>query len=109
METKDDSVAVQSLGGKARADKLSPEERSEIASAAAEARWSKVAEQAGELRLPRATHVGELKIGNIQIPCAVLEDGTRLITQRGMFVAMGMNKNPSKGQTAIANGPFFIC
>lgn len=108
MENKDEKPEIQSIGGKARAEKLSPEQRSDIARAAAEARWSKVAEQSGELRLPRATHVGELKIGDISIPCAVLEDGTRVITQRGMFVAMGMNKNPSKGQTAIENRPGFL-
>lgn len=49
-----------------------------------------------------------LKIGLTEIPCAVLEDGTRVITQRGMFVALGMNKNPTKGQTAIDNRPAFI-
>jgi P63C domain len=38
----------------------------------------------------------------------VLEDGTRVITQRGMFVALGMNKNPSRGQTAIDNKPGFL-
>src|SRR5437867_2467986 len=107
METNNESK-VQSLGGKARKEKLSPEERSQIAQVAAEARWDKVAAETGEIRLPRATHSGELKIGNISIPCAVLEDGTRVITQRGMFVALGMNKNPSKGQTAIDNRPGFI-
>src|SRR5439155_7364496 len=75
---------------------------------AAEARWSRVADEAGMARLPRATHSGELKIGNVLIPCAVLEDGTRVITQRGMFVALGMNKNPSKGQTTIENRPGFL-
>ena len=108
MDNQNEKPSAQSLGGKTRSEKLTAEERSDIARAAAEVRWSKVAEQAGELRLPRATHVGELKIGNIVIPCAVLEDGTRLITQRGMFVALGMNKNPSKGQTAIDNRPGFL-
>ncbi|MFZ3209879.1 MAG: P63C domain-containing protein [Terriglobales bacterium] len=98
----------QALGGKARAHLLSPEERKAIAQTAAEARWNKVAEEAGETRLPKATHSGELKIGDISIPCAVLEDGTRVITQRGMFVALGMNKNPSRGQTAIENRPGFL-
>src|SRR5437879_4065564 len=99
---------LQALGGKARAKNLSPDERRAIAQAAAEARWDKVAEQAGDVRLPRATHSGELKIGSMAIPCAVLENGTRVITQRGMFVALGMNKNPSKGQTAIENRPGFL-
>lgn len=37
----------------------------------------------------KATHMGELKIGDMAIPCAVLEDGTRVITQRGMYKALG--------------------
>lgn len=99
---------IQSLGGKARAENLTPQQRSEIAQLAAEARWTQVAERTGELRLPRATHTGELKIGSISVPCAVLEDGTRVVTQRGMFVALGMNRNPAKGQTAIDNRPAFV-
>jgi hypothetical protein len=99
---------IQSMGGKARANKLTPEERSAIAEKAAESRWDKVAEATGGLRLPKANHIGELKIGDLLIPCAVLEDGTRVITQRGMFVALGMNKNPSKGQTAIDGRPAFV-
>jgi P63C domain len=98
----------QALGGKARAQKLRPEERRAIAQAAAEARWQKAADATGETRLQKATHNGNLKIGNMEIPCAVLEDGTRVITQRGMFVALGMNKNPSKGQAAIDNRPGFL-
>jgi hypothetical protein len=100
---------IQSLGGKARSERLSPEAKSAIAQEAAEARWNKVAEENGVLRLPRATHQGDLPIGNIRIQCAVLEDGTRVITQRGMFVALGMNKNPSRGQSnAIDNRPGFL-
>lgn len=59
-------------------------------------------------RVLKATHTGELKIGNVSIAVAVLEDGTRVITQRGMFVALGMHKNPSKGQTAIVDRPGFL-
>lgn len=39
--------------------------------------------------LPKATHTGKLQIGDIDIACAVLEDGTRLITQRSMYAALG--------------------
>ena len=38
----------------------------------------------------RATHRGVLQIGEIQIPCFVLEDGTRVISGRGMTKAIGM-------------------
>jgi hypothetical protein len=37
----------------------------------------------------KATHEGELKIGDALIPCAVLEDGTRVISQRGFARAVG--------------------
>lgn len=56
----------------------------------------------------KATHPGELKIGDTKIPVAVLEDGTRVITQRGMFVALGMHKNPGKGQIALVDRPGFL-
>lgn len=110
MESSDLKLAApQSLGGKARAKRLTPEERSSIAQAAAEVRWNKRSEETGEVRIQRATHSGELLLGNVLIPCAVLEDGTRVITQRGMFVALGMNKNPTKGQSSsIDNRPAFL-
>jgi len=79
---------VASKGGKARAQSLTPEQRSEQARRAVEARWSQ--------NLPKATH-GDLdhplRIGNIEIPCYVLEDGRRVITQRGFQTALGMNES----------------
>lgn len=101
-------TAPQSAGGKARAQKLSAEERAEIARSAAVARWDKQAFDRGEIPLLKATHPGTLKIGAIEIPCAVLEDGTRVVTQRGMFVSLGMNKNPTKGQTSTVDRPAFL-
>jgi hypothetical protein len=80
-------------GGEARARKLSPERRREIARAAVEARWAK----AGKKPIPRATHVGALKIGDLSIPCAVLEDGTRLLTQWGFYRAIGRSGRPAAG------------
>lgn len=43
---------------------------------------------------PRATHGGEhcpLRIGDVMIPCFVLENGTRVISQRGLKAALGFN------------------
>jgi len=37
----------------------------------------------------RATHDGELVVGDISIPCVVLEDGTRVLSQRGVAGALG--------------------
>ena len=90
-------------GGKARADKLSAEERSSIARQAAAARWH------GDV--PQARAEGVLKFGEVLIPCAVIdtEEGpVRVLTQRGVFVALGRHKNPSTGQASIANKPAFL-
>jgi P63C domain len=80
------AAEIGALGGKARADKLSKGQRADIARSAAAARW------AGQT--PRATHSGELKLGEAQIPCAVLEDGTRVLTQVEMMNALGRNPRP---------------
>lgn len=50
-----------------------------------------------ERKLLRATHIGELKIGNLSIPCAVLEDGTRMLTQWGFYRAIGRSGRPAGG------------
>ena len=75
---------IQSLGGHARASQLSREERSAIAKAGAAARWDKAGRP-----IPRATHEGILTIGDMEIPCAVLENGIRVLTQSGVMVALG--------------------
>lgn len=70
-------------GGVARAASLSKEQRSAAAKKAAEARWT-----------PKATHGSSehpLRIGDVAIPCYVLEDGTRVLSQRGLQVGIGMS------------------
>lgn len=78
-----------SKGGRVRASRLSPEQRSEIARAAVEARWAKQ----GKAPLPRATHTGPLKVGDIEFDCAVLEDGTRVISETRFMASMGMYRS----------------
>jgi P63C domain len=68
-------------GGIARAEALSPKTRKEIAKKAAAARW--------DSDVPTATHIGELEIGDLKLPCAVLPDGTRVISQGGVTTAFG--------------------
>ena len=58
--------------------------------------------------LPRAEFPGELSIGDVTIPCAVLDDGTRVLTQQGFLTAIGRNRNPNKGQRSIDNRPSFL-
>jgi len=50
--------------------------------------------------LPKATHAGILEINDIEIPCAVLEDGTRLLTQEGFLNAIGRAAKAKGGQGA---------
>ncbi|MDA8388117.1 MAG: P63C domain-containing protein [Nitrospiraceae bacterium] len=77
-----------SKGGHARAVSLSAEERKEIARRAIKARWDKA--RKGDRSSSTATHMGALHIGDLEIPCFVLEDGTRVISGRGMTAAIGM-------------------
>lgn len=80
-------------GGKARAMALTSEQRSDIARKAALAK-------AEIAKLPKATHESTdhpLKIGDIEIPCYVLEDGTRVISQRGMVSGLGMKYGSRAG------------
>lgn len=56
--------------------------------------------------IPKATHVGELKFGDIVIQCAVLEDGTRVLSQRGFLSALGRAKTTRK-ETGV-NSPVFL-
>jgi hypothetical protein len=80
--------ALAARGGAARAAALSATERSEIARRAAAARWQ-AQEVSDKPAIPRATHVGDLCIGDLTIPCAVLSDGTRLLSERGVARTLG--------------------
>lgn len=86
----------QTAGGLARAKKLSPEERAEIARKAARSRWL------GDVQ--RATHTGELVIGETTISCAVLENGERVLTQNAFLRAIGRRGNPRS--SLIKGGDF---
>jgi hypothetical protein len=84
----------QSRGGRTRAEKLSASERKKIASQAARTRWDV------EKKVPKATHGSAdhpLKIGEIEIPCYVLEDGTRVLSQRGTLGGLGLSQGSSPG------------
>lgn len=88
----------QSMGGKQRAENLSADERKEIARNAALARWAEVA------NLPKATHTGTLNIGDAEISCAVLSDGTRLLTQAGFLGALGRSTKPKGKSQQVTDG-----
>ncbi|MCX5827967.1 MAG: P63C domain-containing protein [Deltaproteobacteria bacterium] len=95
----EEEVKGRAIGGKARADKLTPERRKEIAQKAAKERWEHDRE-----RLPKVTHRGIIKITDLdmEIPCFVLDDGRRVISGRGMTAAIGM-KGRGQGIARIAS------
>jgi len=78
--------SIQTMGGLARAQKLSQEKRSEIARNAALEKW----------KLPKAifgTPDKKLKIGDRELECYVLEGGERVLSGRGMQEAIGLGKS----------------
>lgn len=79
------AVSKQSLGGTARAQKLSRARKSEIGRKGAAARWS------GEY--PVSQYDGVLRVGDIEFDCAVLEDETRVISETKFMEAMGMYRS----------------
>lgn len=86
--------AVKAIAAKARATKLSAEDRSRIAMQAADARWG----------IPQATHRGEIMIGSVRIPCAVLDDGRRVLTETGItYAIVGQRSGASKRKKAQAD------
>ena len=89
------STKGKAAGGLARAAKLTKEELSEQASKAAKAKTE-------NLKLPMATHGSEdhpLVLGEVKIPCYVLEDGTRVLSERGLTAALKI----TRGSTATGD------
>lgn len=79
-----EKVPNRKAGGHARAQKLSSQERSLSAAKAAAARWG----------VPYASHDGTLNLaGWKNIPCWVLEDERRLISQRSFMEVIGMGSS----------------
>jgi hypothetical protein len=89
--------------GVARAEALSPSDRSAIARKAALTRHRK--------GFPKAIAEGVLKIGDVHLPCAVLDDAnnTRVLTQNGFLKAIGRHPFAQGGTgSAIDNIPPFL-
>jgi hypothetical protein len=61
-----------------------------------------------EKKVPEALFEGTLEIGEAKIPCAVLEDGTRVLTQAGMQQALGRSRRPSGKSLAVDQLPPFL-
>lgn len=64
-----------------------------------------ISEVEGKKGLHKAKFEGVLKIGNCELPCAVLDDGTRVLTQTAVFKALG---RPARGNSRVTNIPTFM-
>ena len=89
--------------GKARAKAMTPQRRSEVAKKAASARWDGA--------LPLADYEGDFPLGGAPISCAVLQNGTRIITQATFLRALGRSRSPKAGTgvlSTVDDLPFFL-
>lgn len=106
MEDDNEKAAGKAIGGKARAEALTPEERSGIAKKAALKRWG------DKDAIPKAVYTGTLKIGDLEFPCSVLSDGTRILTQSDYMKGMGMYYSgwiaKNSRETGAAGVPHFL-
>lgn len=80
-------TSPQELGGKARAAKLTKEERSLIAKNAAKERWAKIKDKR---RIPEAESDGILMIGDIPLDVYRLDNEKRVISKKAMAAALGL-------------------
>lgn len=90
---------IASAGGKARNANLTPERRREIARNAGLAKTNPTI---------RAECIGVLKIGEIEVDCAVLPDGRRVLSRAAVMRALGMgglSSTPRIGGGDDARGP----
>lgn len=83
-----EEITGKAKGGVEKAAKMTPEQRKALA--------MKMVESKKELAaLPRATHGSSdhpLKIGDIEIPCFVLDNGKRVLLQSAMLTALNMRQ-----------------
>jgi hypothetical protein len=93
MDNEHDQPTGKAIGGTVRMSLLSPAERKAQAKAAAKARWSG--------KILKATHGSAdhpLKIGDMELPAYVLEDGRRVLSLGGMVSALGMSIGSAGGK-----------
>jgi hypothetical protein len=91
--------SIQSKGGLARKDALSPERRRQIARQAAAGRWKD--------KPIRATHKGNFKDDfGIDVECYVLDDETKtaVISQRGMGAALKLGDSSGRAFPTFIGG-----
>lgn len=105
MAKKSSNVSGKAKGGYARSEAMTAEERKTSAMVAAQARWGTA--------IPQALSEGTLRIGEIDIDCAVLPDGTRVLSERALTKGFGGKRGGAhwrrkKAGDAGADLPVFL-
>jgi hypothetical protein len=107
----------KAIGAYARAAKLSPEERSAIASEAAKKRWAERVDDTGGLPKALEGCKGVVNLAGIQVPCAVVKGPNgvqRILTESGITEAIlgsrsgAAKRAKSRASEAGALLPLFI-
>lgn len=96
-----------SKGGRARVANFSKEELSAANRRAANARWQKVDQQgsaASTDEIRWAVAEGDLDFQDRIIPCAVLDNGARVLTQQGILTTLGRARAAKGGEGASQGG-----
>ena len=98
----------QRKGGRARAARLTPEERSDIARQGGLARSARY-QAPNPDAIPWAVAEGTLTIGDAKIACAVLDNGKRVLSQQGVLLALGRARAARGGEGAsVDEGAAFL-
>ncbi len=91
MEPEKKKQASRVKGGVARISGLSREQRRELASKGAKARWKRVSEAKATgdpSKMPVAKYKGFLSLGEVELPCYVLDNGLRVIGRTSFTEAL---------------------
>ena len=60
------------------------------------------------MSISRATHSGQLAITNVMLPCFVLDEGTRVLSQEGMLRAFGRSCQAKAEISDVRHPPTFL-
>jgi hypothetical protein len=104
LTEKSSDTSGRAKGGEARAARLSPAERSAIAKKAATARWS----DDGIQDAVCGSADNPLRIGDVEIECYVLQDGTRVITQASFLQSLGRHRKANVRRETAARIPAIL-
>lgn len=96
-------IKGRAKGGKARAEGMTPERRKEISAQATAAKKHLT-------MLPKTSHRGEIKVGEMSLACCVLGDGRRLISENAINSNLGSSGGKTyrlrdAASTDLAGGP----